>query len=646
MRRCWAIYLLCFAPKILACSYPPTPKYGISVLIDPEYEIPDGLEPDPGPFKKIINAFADVEALQDSSATAAWDEQKYKNELIRLFPNLDAAKTLAVPQGYECRTNTFANAILFLQNAAAEGVGQEELFSLAKARTLMLNRCGKDLSEIVLSMSSIHGKYLEGILAFYSLDEEGSFRIFATLAEQTPKSSWVVETAKYLKARIKLMMAQKDWDGYYEPSLTVKAPLVLEAQTFFQDYLRDYPQGRYADSAKNVERRILYFLGKTKELDTILQSNANAALVSSTKYSIFGPQFDEYARLYKGEADPTRDHPLLIAYSWIRQTKIDKTAFAQWQKNTLRAKAPELSLFLTALYFYRNKDDASLSTLDIPSTTKGMLAGSARLMKAFAMRDLGKASEASNLFLELENEFPQDDSIKLHRLRMFFKAHPKDKLFDKDSPISSPKILTDMALRVYNTEELEKILEHPNLDPAKTVYVLRELARRYLFDRRFAEMVQIFERKADMGTLQDLEGNVRSLALSANNERASLDLGQQIYTKFLQPQSDLGGFDNLLGNEIKASCPECPWVEISEHPKYAAIDYFRDVANRHAASATMDDLEAESLHLLVKCSRSYEQADRCGIPREEAQKESKANFQRLHKKYAKSDWAKATPYFY
>jgi hypothetical protein len=159
-------------------------------------------------------------------------------------------------------------------------------------------------------------------------------------------------------------------------------------------------------------------------------------------------------------------------------------------------------------------------------------------------------------------------------------------------------------------------------------------------------MVPLYEQPLDFGLLSKLKPMVLTLAKNAQDERAQLDLANGIYESFLNLLSNLAGGTNLEQKELVYVCPECPWIKIPDQVQYPAMSYFKDIADRYAKSGAKNLLEAESLHYLVNCSSAYEKANRCGVPREKAQKQSMQYFRRLHKKYPQSKWAQMTRYYY
>jgi len=144
----------------------------------------------------------------------------------------------------------------------------------------------------------------------------------------------------------------------------------------------------------------------------------------------------------------------------------------------------------------------------------------------------------------------------------------------------------------------------------------------------------------DFAVLAPLEKDIRTLAQNASDLRALMRVGKFVYENYIQPNSDIGGNARLFEGDLGRFCPNCVG---NLKGQFVAYDYFKDVAEALNKAQKKSDLEAEALHFLVKCHKGFEFQDRCGLPQDG---NSKIWFTRLHQKYAKSDWAKKTPYYY
>ena len=113
--------------------------------------------------------------------------------------------------------------------------------------------------------------YLRTANAFYTGDFAAARNGFVALAHA--RSPWVEETAAYMPVRIGLRAAVAGASGKYGDfdAAKVDKTQVAEARAAIAAYLRAYPQGRYADSARGLVRRVLWLEGNQTELARIYE---------------------------------------------------------------------------------------------------------------------------------------------------------------------------------------------------------------------------------------------------------------------------------------------------------------------------------------------------------------------------------------
>jgi hypothetical protein len=319
----------------------------------------------------------------------------------------------------------------------------------------------------------------------------------------------------------------------------------------------------------------------------------------------------------------------------------------KFAKNPLRARYMNLCAFLTAYGLKATKQNQALIKLPHNYDKSNLLSVSIEVLKAGAYESDKKYEESKKLWLKLKKDFPNEDAPDLHLLSILLKQKAQDRLFDVDSPITNEKLLTDLALMLYDTPLLTSVMARKALDPKKRVFVARELMRRHLFDRQYASMTKLYDLKGtDYAVLKPLEKDIRMLGKNPKDIDALMNVGKYVYENYVQLSSDLSGREKLYDNDLGKFCPECAYTRDIDHSltRYTAYDYFKDVAEALHKTGKKSELEAEALHLLVKCHRCCEWSDRCGVKSDE--RTSKSWFVRLHKKYIGSAWAKKTPYYY
>ena len=104
--------------------------------------------------------------------------------------------------------------------------------------------------------------YLLSALSFYNGNYSQATVGFSGVVKAKPKSQWLKEAALYMIARSELNRSTKDAFGRYGwfEVKKVDQGAIANAERGFQLYLKQYPDGQFAKSAKGLMRRV-YWLG-------------------------------------------------------------------------------------------------------------------------------------------------------------------------------------------------------------------------------------------------------------------------------------------------------------------------------------------------------------------------------------------------
>ena len=185
-----------------------------------------------------------------------------------LWPAPAAPADAAAPAPACTPSSDFAAAL-----AGERGVSEAERAALLKLRAQV--GCEGKVDWGTASVSSPAAReywaYLKAADAFYTGDFATARSGFAALAHA--HSKWVAETAAYMPIRIALRAAVAGASGQYGDfdAAKVNKPAVAQARAAIAAYLRAYPQGRYADSARGLVRRVLWLEGNQTELARIYE---------------------------------------------------------------------------------------------------------------------------------------------------------------------------------------------------------------------------------------------------------------------------------------------------------------------------------------------------------------------------------------
>jgi len=171
--------------------------------------------------------------------------------------------------------------------------------------------------------------YLNAADAFYNARWHEARSGFAALAHA--KSQWVAETAAYMPVRIALRAAVAGASGQYGDfdAAKVDKPAVAQARAAIAAYLRAYPQGRYADSARGLVRRVLWLEGNQTELARIYEglltqtpadSEASADLAEEIDLRVLGTNNGD-GQIPSSDLAKAGGTPLLLAINDLEQMR-------------------------------------------------------------------------------------------------------------------------------------------------------------------------------------------------------------------------------------------------------------------------------------------------------------------------------------
>lgn len=224
--------------------------------------------------------------------------------------------------------------------------------------------------------------YLVGAAAFYGEDWAVARSTFATLSSAS--DPWVKETARYMLARVDLNAAQAgsfdEW-GFFNGPESVDTQIATRGGQALASYLKTYPKGLYAASAKGLERRALWLGGDLKGLADAYEAALTNAVPGSALEEDLIEEIDNKLLLAKGAAGAI-DTPYLLATMNLMRMRASEAQASNWgpgaiDESELAAQEPlfarhqELYAFLRATYSFYVKNDAKdvLRRIDDTSTS-------------------------------------------------------------------------------------------------------------------------------------------------------------------------------------------------------------------------------------------------------------------------------------
>lgn len=183
--------------------------------------------------------------------------------------------THAAGEGSRCLSDTEGKAAFAAALETAKGMKAPEKAALIAARRDLHPTCNDanrgTVAVAPVPATSRAGKdfaiYLQGASAFYAGDFAAATARFAALDRSS--ENWLRETSRYMLARVEVNRAQVglfDEYGARDDKRKVDRQTVTAAENGLRAYLRAYPAGRYAASARGLLRRVYWLGGDTAKL--------------------------------------------------------------------------------------------------------------------------------------------------------------------------------------------------------------------------------------------------------------------------------------------------------------------------------------------------------------------------------------------
>jgi len=181
------------------------------------------------------------------------------------YPNPDIDDTNV---GTRCQSNSGGSAQFVAALRANASIPAAEKQRLSDTRAAWTPDCDKpgavpDVAGYESPTGKAFAAYLAGAAQFYAGSLGAASSSFASLGRTA--DPWLRETALYMTARTALGAAQESsFDEYGSLAEPAKRdlPAITAAGAAFDAYLRAYPGGRYAASARGLQRRVAWLAGR------------------------------------------------------------------------------------------------------------------------------------------------------------------------------------------------------------------------------------------------------------------------------------------------------------------------------------------------------------------------------------------------
>jgi hypothetical protein len=454
------------------------------------------------------------------------------------------------------------------------------------------------------------------------------------------KPNWLSETSAYMLGRVYLIEAQLLWDGFSDPADKINQELLVKADFCFEDYVRKYPTGIYANSAKGIKRKILWLQGNQKALDELLKEELKKRLSAPEKE--LTPRMEEFMNFFNGDIDIAKDHPLIIAYHILAKKPFDNNILKELEKYKNKFDAyPKLYSFIKTSLLYNQEQyqqlleyTKDLKVIDTPTEI------SKAIMRAKSQAKLGKYDDAISLLHDII-KVHKDDIIEL-QLAGFYTDTNKLENMLRNQVFSKTKNLEYFLHFAASDKELEEVLLR-DLDQSKKTIIEQELFTRYLLTNQLQKMVNLYDHVQNPGIYRAIKDSVKRLSNKENDPISRAKLGVFLANNYDKIYNKTPFY---IFEEVKPYCKKCNnYIETYNSSLVTPYDHLKNSIDQFAKSRISDETEAEALFHLNRCFKSYNFSQQCQWNKK-YENNSKHWYMRLHKLYPNSKWAKEAKYHY
>jgi hypothetical protein len=593
-----------------------------------------------------------------------------------------------------CQSNAAGSAAFVAALRANGRVPPEEKERLAAARAAFVPDCsGAGSPPAAVGASSPAGKAFEAYLRagadFYGGRFEAARSAFAALGRAP--DPWLRETAAYMVARTELNRAQQgsldEYGSLAEPDRRDLAAAAA-AGAAFASYLKAYPKGRYASSARGLTRRVAWLAGNKQALAEAFgkQISARGPLDGAATAVSLSEEID-LKLLGEGGAGASRD-PLLLAVDDLQRLRCvddpDTPAAdcaPRLGKAELERQAPlfdrEAALFgylrAAEAYFVRHEPREVVALIPDAARQKrfSYVEFSRQVLRGMALDAVGDRSarafwlslfdgavqpyqrEALELGLALHEErsggvervFAPESRVRHPLIRQLLLEHiaGPDLLRRQANDAGVPKLEREIAAYVLLAKELRRGFYREFLDDVRLVPADSPEEGYYsgaaYYDPRYDSMpasppLRLFGAKAPVGEAgcPALLATVRQLAAAPKAVRPRLCLAEYFR---------VNGFDGLELEEPVPGSGLGTSKSLFPGQSYQRLEVYKAII---ADPAAMPEDRALALNRAVRCYAPTGN-NTCGgteVPLEQR----RAWFARLKRDYPKSPWARSLDYYW
>ncbi|MBZ0058472.1 MULTISPECIES: hypothetical protein [unclassified Leclercia] len=557
----------------------------------------------------------------------------------------------------------------------------EQRHALARARSGLYSgatdeQLAASLETLPAQSTAVQYKtYLSGAALFYAGDYAGADRAFSALIDSN--RPWLAETAHYMLMRTALNKSSQNSTGEYGDFTLdrIDRSAAEQAQKAAQVYLQRWPEGRYADSARGMLRRINWYLQAWPQLAGLYEqrfqqaSDAGALRGLVIEYdNVFGMQF--YVSAVQ-EAFP--DAPLVSYTEMLRALRLNSDEKPTLTQQVLDSSKPvfeksgKLALWRNLqlnLWRATNNDAAILQAVkpaeklpahDILAFSEQVLYGDALM----AQKQWLAAGDFWLTLLKLSKDVEQQQYVQARLAATLVFSGNAEAIFAPDSAVTNLRLRSQVLKAVASPERLrQQASQGPNNEErtiALHTLLVRDLTENrfsdWLTDRKLASAIappvvgkafddvnlSVFDWNGDAAeagyVCRSLDNTVQVLSQNANDAHALNCLGEFFRTTstHIDLWKDSAG-NGLLGAVIQRKEP---------YGQFDRQGYYQQVIT--SPKAEHED-KSYALYRAIMCYAPSGYNECGGAEVDKAQR--KGWFTQLKTQYPGSPWAQKLKYYW
>ena len=595
--------------------------------------------------------------------------QQHDNDYRVSFKNL---------RGYSwghCSSNTIETFLTVFEHIAQrQNVSNQQLKQWLNIRFELFYNCGKNQIENVTVDKNLldqHTKgfeifaYLAASIHFYQAQYTEAIEYFeqVSAAEQFSnpnvnqqlslrKKDWLTQVSQYLIAR-----------SYVEQAKTGKINH-KNAQSALKNYLNDYPQGVYRQSAQRLLRKSYYL---NRETDNF-QQQIKQEFLDAAKNILKEPQFnnedsEELAGFIK---EYTRTHNDKMAGLNTLLSLLDDATMQNNPKHPLTIAVKNIALFKDAHFAYQQgKYQNALDTLkqlhqNMTNHYRFKRPKYHQILEAKTLAKLGRFEQSNQIYTALSKVISPNRTQPLIADNLVKQGGLQQLL---NSPIELNKAIYQRVLAsTCSSQQIVPLLSQVE-KPHRLYWIIYDLADRYLAADNIKALHQLLSRytQAQLRDFALIKTAAKMVATNSDNEniatnKEQLAKGYMNIAYFMENKlrrPDIHELHNRQYQQTKHKDHDKQCDRAYLKPSTTDPYYYYQKALTHVVQPS--ELEAKILHFLVQCHKAQDLTKACRwmpyLPYNHRIANPLANpskqwFERLHQQYKDSSWANKTPYYF